>query len=212
MSNEISENLLEQAKQQLISGEFENAAKSSRGVLALDESNIEAADILKAATAALGSQGAEQGGMSPYDEELKTKVNLRRLAADVQKALDAKQMFEATKLIETYLAEFPNMPDAVKMLADVKKAHADLNTQREKQWQQNQTRTGARIPTAQRAGASSVYDEVGCLNWGLSFMLGGILGLVIQYVTRRQGWTGVKINAVIFVIAILLIIVLGSSS
>lgn len=206
MSNEIVENLLAQAKQQLLSGEFENAAKSARGVLALDETNTEAADILKAASAAVGSGGAGQGEMGPYDEELKTKVNLRRLASDVQKALDAKKMFEATKLIETYLAEFPNMPDAVKMLADVKRAHGDLNSQREKQWQQNQINQSVRTPTAQRARASSVYDEVGCWNYGLSFLLGGILGLVIQYVTRRQGWLGVRINAGILFILILIII------
>ena len=56
MSNEIASDLLSRAKEQLASGDFEKAANSARGVLALDAENVEATDILKAGTAAQQGQ------------------------------------------------------------------------------------------------------------------------------------------------------------
>jgi large subunit ribosomal protein L7/L12 len=54
MPSEIVSELLSKAKQQLIDGDFEAAARSAKGVLALDDTNSEAAEVLKAAEAALG--------------------------------------------------------------------------------------------------------------------------------------------------------------
>ena len=172
MSNEIFENLLAQAKQQLSAADFENAAKSAKGLLALDESSTEASDILKAASAAIESSESNQGELSPYDEELKTKVKLRQVASDVQKALNAKKMFDATKLIEKYLVEFPNVPDAKKILADVKRAHSGLNDQREKQWEQNQIKTTGKSPYGGRRAGSS--DRSWGVMLALCIFLGGV--------------------------------------
>jgi len=205
MPNEIFENLLAQAKQQLSAADFENAAKSAKGLLALDESSTEAADILKAASAAIESGGVSDGAMSPYDEEVKTKAKLRQLALDVQVALNAKKMFDATKMVENYLIEFPNVWDAEKMLADVKRAHSALNTTRERvNRQQNRINQGT-LPSVGRTGepASGAGDEAGCLNYGLSFLLFAVPGLIIQYIFRKQGWTGVVINLVLSLIFII---------
>lgn len=180
MPNEIFENLLAQAKQQLSTADFENAAKSAKGLLALDESNSEASDILKVATAALEPGEPDQFEMSPYEDELKTKVKLRQLASDVQKALNAKKMFDATKLVENYLTEFPDVPDAVKMLADVKRAHGGLNSQREKQYVQNQRQQGRSLPSDGYGGNSS-KSFVGILL--LCLLLGG-LGIHRFYVGK----------------------------
>ena len=158
-------------REQISNGLFENASKSAKAVLALDESNTEAADFLKAALAALGSSEPDQGKLSPYDQEVKTKAKLRQLASDVQKALNAKKMFEATKLVENYLAEFPDVPDAVKMLADVKRAHGGLNSQREKQWKQNQIRTTGSLPYSQRMSGGTSERS-----WALMLLLCFFLG------------------------------------
>ena len=202
MSNEIASNLLMNAKEHLASGEFEKAAKSARGVLALDAESVEAADILTAAEAALGSKESTPRETDAYEQEAKSIKRLRQVAIEVQKALDAKKMFDATKLVEDYLAEFPNIPDALKMLADVKRAHGVVNSQREQQWRKNQVSQGASLPSTGSRGTGHEVDA-GCLNYGLSFLLASFLGLFIQYVLRKQGWTAVGINAVIFVIMML---------
>ena len=44
-------------------------------------------------------------------------------------------------------------------------------------------------------------DTAGCLNYGVSFLLAGFLGIGIQYVLRKKGWTGVGVNAIVFVLA-----------
>jgi uncharacterized OB-fold protein len=52
-SEEIKKELLNEARKQLISSDFENAARSAIGVLSLDEGNAEATAILRASEAAL---------------------------------------------------------------------------------------------------------------------------------------------------------------
>ena len=54
MPEEIQRELLSQTKKYLASSDFENAVKTARGALAMDEANSEAADIIKASEAALG--------------------------------------------------------------------------------------------------------------------------------------------------------------
>ncbi len=199
MANQIALDLLKQAKQYLVEGKYAEAVKASTGVIALDEGNSEAKDILTAAEAALGSKESTPRETDAYEQEAKSTKRLRQVAIEVQKALDAKKMFDATKLVEDYLAEFPNIPGALKMLADVKRAHGVVNSQREQQWRKNQVSQGASLPSTGSRGTGHEVDA-GCLNYGLSFLLASFLGLLIQYVLRKQGWTAVGINAVIFVI------------
>ena len=51
----IADSLLVQAREHLAKGDFANAAKSARAVLALDSENSDANDILKASEAAISS-------------------------------------------------------------------------------------------------------------------------------------------------------------
>ena len=59
MPSEIVNDLLSKAKQQLIDGDFEAAERSAKGVLALDDTNSEAVEVLKAAEAALGKDESD---------------------------------------------------------------------------------------------------------------------------------------------------------
>ena len=79
MSIEAVEGLLITLREQITSGRFEDASKSAKAVLALDEKNEEASKLLGAATAALA--GAE----SEPDTELE---ELKETAAQVQKAIN----------------------------------------------------------------------------------------------------------------------------
>jgi len=54
MTGEIASNLLSQAKDHLIAGDYDKAAKAAKGVIALDSGNSEASDILAASLAAGG--------------------------------------------------------------------------------------------------------------------------------------------------------------
>ena len=124
MPNEISENLLAQAKQQLASGDFEQAAKTATAVLALDESNSEASDILKAASAVTEPIAAE--------DETQTKTELRRVASEVQSAIYSRNFSEAERLIRAYLVKYPGVTDAAKILSDVQISQRNYNAEENK--------------------------------------------------------------------------------
>ena len=49
-------------------------------------------------------------------------------------------------------------------------------------------------------------DVVGAGRYILSFVLAGLIGLAIQYIPRKKGWTATWINAVIFVLIVILVI------
>ena len=91
MAGEISTNLLLNAKGHLASGDFEKAANSAKGVLALDAGNVEATEILTAAEAA--------GAGSPQkDNERDTELQTARL--NVQMALSGRNFFKAEEAIQ----------------------------------------------------------------------------------------------------------------
>ena len=196
MTNPIADNLLDQARQHLAKSDFENAVKSARAVLALDSENSDASDILKASEAAIGADSS--------NDESVTKTKLQLVAARVQAALNAKNLDQAERLIQEYLKEYPDVPDAIQIHRDVlaakqqraasdrdrKRYQAQLNDEQVRRQYQNRPDP----------------DEAGCLNYGLSFMFAGILGLIIQYILRTQGWTAVKINAALLVMLVLFIL------
>lgn len=194
MAHSIAENLLDQAREHLAKSDFENAAKSARAVLALDSENSDASDILKASEAATGADSS--------NDESVTKYHLKLVAVKVQGAINAKNLDQAERLIHEYLKSYPDVPDANQILEDV------LAAKRQKVADDRQ-RYLAQISDGpvNRQYQHSPRDEAGCLNYGLSFVFGGILGLFIQYILRFQGWTAVKINAAIFIAAMILIII-----
>lgn len=63
MPSEIVNDLLSKAKQQLIDGDFDAAARSAKGVLALDDTNSEAVEVVKAAEAAVKPKLEEAGAV-----------------------------------------------------------------------------------------------------------------------------------------------------
>jgi hypothetical protein len=145
MTDSIQKNLLDQAKQHLASNDFENAAKSARAVLALDPENSDATDMLKASEAAIGNGSS--------NDESATKINLKLVAAKVQGAINSAEWAKAEDLITQYLVEYPNIPDAQKILRDVQKARGKYNLQQGQiQRQQQQQRSERTVPR------SSGYD------------------------------------------------------
>ena len=197
MTNPIADNLLDQARQHLAKSDFENAAKSARAVLALDSENSDASDILKASEAAIGADSS--------NDESVTKNNLKLVAVKVQGALNAKNLDQAERLIQEYLKEYPDVPDANQILEDVLTAKRQKAADDRKRYQ---TQLNDAQVRRQYQNSSSGDDEAGCLNYVLSCMLGGILGLVIQYILRRQGWTAVKINAALFLMGLFILFIL----
>ena len=57
--------------------------------------------------------------------------------------------------------------------------------------------------------ASQDEDVVGAGRYILSFLLLGFIGLGIQYGLRKKGWTATWINAVIFVILVMVLVATG---
>lgn len=127
--NTVGSDLLAQAKRYLTSGDFDDAAKSARAVLALDESNSEASDILKAATAA--------GEPSVTESEQLAKAELDLVSVEVQTAINFEKFSEAERLIRKYINEFPGIAVAEKILSDVQLAHR--NSIMDKRLEQDQT-------------------------------------------------------------------------
>ena len=128
--NSIADDLLIQAKRHLSSGDFEKAAKTARAVLALDESNSEASDILKAASAVTEPTTAE--------DEAQTKTELRGVASEVQAAIYSRNFPEAEGLIRAYLGKYPGVTDAAKILSDVQIAQRNYNAERKREEQEKQ--------------------------------------------------------------------------
>ncbi len=52
-------------------------------------------------------------------------------------------------------------------------------------------------------------DVVGAGRYILSFILAGFIALGIQYGLRKKGWTATWINAVIFVILVMVLVATG---
>ena len=194
MTNPIVDSLLDQAKRHLAKSDFENAAKSARAVLALDSENSDASDILKASEAATGADSS--------NDESVTKNHLKLVAVKVQGAINAKNLDQAERLIQEYLKSYPDVPDANQILEDVVAAKRQKVAD-----ERHRYLTQINDGPVKRQYQNSPRDEAGCLNYGLSFVFGGILGLVIQYILRFQGWTAVKINAAIFIALVILFII-----
>ena len=113
MSIEAVEGLLITLREQITSGRFEDASKSAKAVLALDEKNEEASKLLGAATAALA--GAE----SEPDTELE---ELKETAAQVQKAINSRRTRDAQTLVHKFLNKYPDNENAKQILGQVREA------------------------------------------------------------------------------------------
>ena len=113
MSIESVEGLLITLREQITSGRFEDASKSAKAVLALDEKNEEASKLLGAATAALA--GAE----SEPDTELE---ELKETAAQVQKAINSRRTRDAQTLVHKFLNKYPDNENAKQILGQVREA------------------------------------------------------------------------------------------
>lgn len=115
LSIEAVEGLIITLREQITSGRFEDASKSAKAVLALDEKNEEASKLLGAATAALA--GAE----SEPDTELE---ELKETAAQVQKAINSRRTRDAQTLVHKFLNKYPDNENAKQILAQVREVDA----------------------------------------------------------------------------------------
>ena len=98
----------------------------ARAVLALDESNEEANNILKAASAA--------SGVSTNVDESQIKAELNSIAIEVQTALNSEDFPEAERLIRQYMEKHSGIPGSEKILKDVQVARRKFNEN--KIWEQ----------------------------------------------------------------------------
>jgi len=198
MTNEIASALLTQAKNHLADGDFESAAKAARGVIALDEDNSTAMDILTASEAAIGAGEQNDEAEPPRDPELTPE--LESLMNEVANTTTAQGYFTIEASVQSFVMNNSDNSLAVKLLTQVSSAREQYVKSK-----QSQSLWGDR-----RSSRASYYEgtgggadkEAGCLNYGISFLLASFLGLLIQYIFRTEGWLGVGINAVIFVISI----------
>ena len=130
MSNEIASDLLATAKKQLSDGDFDKAAKSAKGVLALDAKNTEAKDILKAAEAAsgVGNAGASVTatdsavGVTEISQvrDSSTDNKVRSLGVQVKAARTAQDCSNVEARVQELLDKFPNDPELITMLESIR--------------------------------------------------------------------------------------------
>lgn len=175
MTNPITDSLLDQAKRQLASNDFENAAKSARAVLALDSENSDATDILKASEAAIGNGSS--------NDESVTKINLKLVAAKVQGAINSVEWAKAEDLITQYLVEYPDIPDAQKILRDVQKGRGKYNLQQGQIQRQQQQRAEGNVS---RSGYDSTPTSYKFAAWAVVLVI--VTWLAYQFVPGINHW------------------------
>jgi hypothetical protein len=78
-------------------------------------------DILKASEAAIGNGSS--------NDESVTKTELKLITVQVQAAINSVEWAKAEDLITQYLVEYPDIPDAKKILRDVQKARGEYISQ-----------------------------------------------------------------------------------
>lgn len=197
MTNEIQKDLLTQAKKQLTSSDFENAAKSARGVLALDEGNSEATAVLKAAEAALtGGNLSSRSDEDSISQSPNEQDEFKSIAARVQALLDSakatirspdptkttKNLFRAESLLKEFLEKYPENSNANQILSDVYKAHREANATRERGWNENKTvSTNNRLRSERNIERSITSEREDSSVIKLPHMLGLIIVCVILY-------------------------------
>ena len=98
-------------REQISNGQFEDASKSAKAVLVLDEGNEEASKLLGAATAALSDTESEP------DTELE---ELKETAAEVQKKINSRRTRDAQTLIHKFLNKYPDNENAKQILTQVR--------------------------------------------------------------------------------------------
>ena len=113
MSIEAVEGLLATLREQIATGQFEEASKSAKAILALDDGNEEALRLLGAATVAL------TGTESTPDTEL---AELKETAAEVQKAINGRRTRDAQTLVHKFLQKYPDNENAKQILEQVREA------------------------------------------------------------------------------------------
>ena len=85
----------------------------------------------------------------------------------------------------------------------MEEAKADLQFMASKTPTINRQITPNEYSLGNRRMENSSEDVVGTGRYVLSFLLAGLLGLVIQYALRKKGWMATWINVVIFVAGII---------
>ena len=164
MTNPIADNLLDQAREHLAKSDFANAAKSARAVLALDSENSDASDILKASEAAIGTDSA--------NDESVSKNNLKLVAAKVQAAINVKNLDQAERLIQEYLTEYPDVPDAIQIQGDVLAAKQQKAANDRKRYQ-----TQLNDEQLRRQYRNSSSRDSSKSTWGWVGLVSGVIGL-----------------------------------
>jgi len=118
MTNEITSSLLQQAKENLIAGEYDQAIKAAKGVIALDSDNSEASDILTASLAASG------GGKSV--EDAKTSPELDALSRRLDLARTNRDLFLVDSDIKKFISSNQADPTAAELLTRVSEKRENL--------------------------------------------------------------------------------------
>ncbi len=93
-------------------------------------------------------------------------AELKAVAVKVQASLDAKKMFDAASTVEEFLKQYPENSDAQKMLADVRKAHGNLNTSRQRLTKVDSARSAMHTAVSAPSGKSFVGTLLLCLFLG----------------------------------------------
>lgn len=193
MSNDVASNLLLNAKQHLASGDFEKAANSARGVLALDSDNVEATEILTAAEAA--------GAGSPQkDHERDTKLQTVKL--NVQMALSGRDFFKAEEVIQEFLNDYPDDKEGLAIKIDAQLAHRNHNSQaaRNRKQRSNQVNRDRVAVENNRGGTSTTVSNIGIVFGLLSILiftpLFGTIGVTLGIIGAVVGDTNRGIVAV----------------
>ncbi len=140
MANQIALDLLNQAKQYLIDGNYAEAAKAASGVIALDVDNLEAKDILTASNgaSAVSNTGSDTVSTTTAPAEIDTprekhpetvgRIQLLRLQINAVKSAQDYSNVEA-RILEL-VDEFPGDEELTALLKTIRDAQRSSGYQK----------------------------------------------------------------------------------
>ena len=130
MANQIALDLLKQAKQYLVEGKYAEAVKASTGVIALDEGNSEAKDILTAAEAASEVSNKEVDTSAPVAEpatiepprvrDSSTDSKVESLNLQIKIAKTAQDCSNVEARIQELVDQFPGDTEIATLLESIR--------------------------------------------------------------------------------------------
>jgi TM2 domain-containing membrane protein YozV len=154
LSTDPVEGLMVTLREQISNGQFEDASRSARAVLALEEGNEEASNLLTAATAALS--GTESEPNTELEE-------LKEAAAEVQKAINGRRTRDAETLISIFLNKYPDNENAKQIRLQVREANS-------------KNMDYIRRQNARKAGITESQPQVSSRSWLPLFLFCLVLG------------------------------------